>query len=212
MQNQPDIPEYIYRLVADFGRWVEAAIQPGANEGDVFTYGLYEDEIKEQLSVLGWGVVLNDNTARWLPCPPAYFIAQNPPDALYYPQRRYEVPERPDRWEYIWDGSQKVGFSNWEQAYRFLFTHDELIQKDLPLKHYGICSPVACADANYIARTAEQAVQIYLNTCVANNWMTLAQVVRQRVNVYEHCVGLSCYCVACQHLPCKIADPSLAIR
>ncbi len=197
------IPGHIVDLVAELDRLVKAANFPGIPDEQAESASLCEAEVQTQLGLLGWGAVLNEHTERWVPCPAGYTIVHNPPDPLYYPQRRYSIPEHPDRWEYLWCGKDKRGFLDWDEAYAFVFVYDAQAQAHLPLQRYCVRPPDTWGGNDYVAWSAEQAVQMHRNYWCAVGWLTPAKAVQLPLQAFEHCGDRGFYCRACQHAPCK---------
>jgi hypothetical protein len=201
--NSTTIPQHISLLVAELERWIKAATAHGVSDTDAERYSAFEQTISIQLQVLGWGAVLNTETGRWVPIPDGYTIIHNPPDPYYYPQRRYEMPEIPSRWRTLWEGEQEMHFANWKEAYTFVFVHQAKQQTQLPLKRFCVRPPDTWGGNDYVANTADQALQLHLNYWIALDWITAQQAVHMPLHVFEHCGERGFYCRACQHAPCK---------
>jgi hypothetical protein len=197
------IPRHIADLVSALERWIQAASLTGSSYEQAESYSLSESEIQAQLHVLGWDAVLNAETGRWAPIPAGYTIVANPPDQYYYPQRCYQIPEGPAQWHTLWEDAREVRFTSWHEAYSFVFAHLAQEQAQLPQKRFCVRPLQTCGGDDYLAISAEQAVQMHRNYWCAARGLTPGEAVCQPLHVFEHCGDKGFYCWACQHAPCK---------
>lgn len=208
MFNPSKIPAYIHALVTDLERWIAAATGPGVSDADGERYSMREDAINAQLQALGWSATLNAETGHWVPIPDGYAVIHNLPDPYYYPQRCYKVPEGPDQWRTLWDGEREVQFTTWHKAYTFVFTHLAGAQAQLPRKRFRVRPPQTSGGNDYVATSAEQALQLHLHYWLSLSWITTQRAVELRLDVFEHCGDHGFYCRACQHAQCKFSPES----
>jgi hypothetical protein len=201
--NPSKIPPYISALVAELEQWIRAATAPGVSDADGENYSLLEDGINVQLQALGWNAVLDAETGRWVPIPDGYSIIYNPPDPYYYPQRCYKVPEGPDQWRTLWDGDREVHFTTWRGAYTFVFIHLAQAQAQLARKRFCVRPPKTWGGNDYVATSADHALQLHLHYWLSLGWITTQRAVELQFDVFEHCGDRTFYCPACQHAPCK---------
>jgi hypothetical protein len=203
----PTFPRHILALVAELEQAVLAATAPERGDGQRELSSIRECEIEAQLSALGWGAVLNEETQHWVPILCAYTIVHNLPDSLYYPQRCYPLPEHPARWEYLWEGKVRVGLPNWMAAYAFVFAYDRRERSQLPRKHFCVRLPGTCGGNEYVATSAGDAERMHRNYWLDEQRLTPTEVVNLPLQVFEHSGGRTVYCSACQHAPCAYAPP-----
>jgi hypothetical protein len=200
--NPSKIPPYVYALVAGLEQWIAAATAQGVRDEVGERYSSLEDNINAQLRMLGWDAVLAD-TGHWVPIPAGYTLINNPPDPHFYPQRCYQVPEGPAEWRTLWDGDREEHFTNWREAYTFVFSYLAQEQARLPRKRFRVRQPQTCGGDDYVATSAEQALYLHLHYWLELGWITTQRAVELQLDVFEHCGERTFYCRACQHAPCK---------
>jgi hypothetical protein len=207
MFDQHTIPRHISQLIDELGQCIQSATAPGVSDASADGYASVEDRLTSQLRALGWGAVLADS-GRWMAVPAGYTIVHNPPDPTFSPQRRYPVPEAPDRWLPIWEEGSEVCFPAWGEAYAYVFTHWAREQALLPIKRFRVRPATTYGGDDYAAATADLALHLHLNTWLSRGALTVPQVLTVDLVVFEHGRGDGFYCQACQHAPCTYTPPS----
>jgi len=134
------VPSHISSLVAELEKVIAAATARGMGDEVGEQYSLLEADINGQLRSLGWDATLADN-GHWVPIPAGYTVINNPPDPYFYPQRCYQIPEGPPQWYTLWDDDREVRFAIWQDAYAFVFSHQEWEQAQLPWHRYRVRPP-----------------------------------------------------------------------
>ncbi len=204
MNQNPETvpPPYISALVDELATWIAGATAPGVRDEARESYSLRESAVNAQLHALGWDAVLAD-TGQWKPIPVGYTIVCNPPDPHFYPHRCYQMPEGPEVWRTLWEGEREVRFVRWREAYAYVFRHLAQEQAQLPRQRFCVRAPGTQGGDDYMALSADHALQLHLQRWVSLSWITPQRAVELQLAVFEHRGERTFYCAACQHAPCK---------